>query len=295
MNYEPGKFMDAQRLTDASDATPRSRPGWLLPLIAVLVLLAGLGIWYATRSGGGAGAADQAKPKDQVPSVTVIVPGRQQIARDVSATGTLAARVDMPVGVAGEGGLVQQVLVQPGDWVRQGQVLATIDRSVQEQTQAQQAASIAVARADARLAQAELDRAEQLVARGFVSKADIDRRTATRDAALARVKVAEAQLAETRVAVAKVLAGGRYSLVTCYPRTGRTHQIRVHLAGIGTPILADDFYGNPTPEGLPLGRQALHARRIEVTHPVTEQPMVVEAPLPPDMQQTIALLRGEEF
>lgn len=198
MNYEPGKFMDAQRLTDASDATPRSRPGWLLPLIAVLVLLAGLGIWYATRSGGGAGAADQAKPKDQVPSVTVIVPGRQQIARDVSATGTLAARVDMPVGVAGEGGLVQQVLVQPGDWVRQGQVLATIDRSVQEQTQAQQAASIAVARADARLAQAELDRAEQLVARGFVSKADIDRRTATRDAALARVKVAEAQLAETR-------------------------------------------------------------------------------------------------
>ena len=104
----------------------------------------------------------------------------------------------MPVGVAGEGGMVTRVLVEPGSWVGAGQVLATIDRSVQTQTNAQLAAQINVARADARLAQQELERAQALVSRGFVSKADVERRIATRDAANARVRVAEAALGESR-------------------------------------------------------------------------------------------------
>jgi RND family efflux transporter MFP subunit len=104
----------------------------------------------------------------------------------------------MPVGVAGEGGMVTRVLVESGDWVRAGQVLATVDRSVQVQTMAQLAAQINVARADARLAQQELERAQALVSRGFVSKADVERRVATRDAANARVRVAEAALGESR-------------------------------------------------------------------------------------------------
>ena len=194
MNYEPGKLMDAHVLTDETRPTAKPRRWWIYALVAVAIVAA-IALWYGTRKP----AADLgANAKQQVPSVTVIVPGRQQVAREVTANGTLAARVDMPVGVAGEGGLVNAVLVQPGDWVRAGQVLATIDRSVQVETQAQQAASIAVAQADARLAQSELDRAQTLVARGFISKADLDRRTATRDAALARVKVAQAQLSETR-------------------------------------------------------------------------------------------------
>jgi RND family efflux transporter MFP subunit len=90
------------------------------------------------------------------------------------------------------------VLVEPGSWVSAGQVLATVDRSVQTQTAAQLAAGINVARADARIAQSELDRSQKLVARGFISQADIDRKTATRDAANARVAVAQAQLSETR-------------------------------------------------------------------------------------------------
>jgi RND family efflux transporter MFP subunit len=102
----------------------------------------------------------------------------------------------MPVGVVGEGGQVVRVAVDAGDWVQQGQVLAVIDRSVQVQQAAAQGAQIQVAKADANLAQANLDRALQLVARGFVSKADVDRLTATRDAAVARVRVAEAQLRE---------------------------------------------------------------------------------------------------
>jgi len=102
----------------------------------------------------------------------------------------------MPVGVAGEGGMITRVLVEPGQWVNAGQVLATVDRSVQTQTAASLAAQVAVARSDQTIAQAELDRAQQLVDRGFISKADLQRKAATRDAAAARVQVAAATLRE---------------------------------------------------------------------------------------------------
>ena len=134
----------------------------------------------------------------QLPTVSVAIPGRQSVARIVSATGTLAAKREMPIGVAGEGGRVTNVLVEPGQWVAAGQVLATVDRSVQTQTAESLAAQIRVAQADATLAQSELVRAQSLVARGFISKADIESKTATRDAAAARVRVAQAQLAQQR-------------------------------------------------------------------------------------------------
>ena len=140
----------------------------------------------------------------QIPSVTVVVPGRSEVARTITASGALAARRDQPVGVAGEGGLVRSVLVDAGSWVRQGQVLATIDRSVQSQTAAQLAASIQVARADAALAQNEYDRSASLVERGFVSKADLDRKKAARDAANARIRVAEAQLGAARAQIGRL-------------------------------------------------------------------------------------------
>ena len=198
MNYEPGTIGNDGRLAYSggrSGAGPRRL--WIIVLFVVAVVI---GLIYFMSSGGTdkkAAEAAAASPKNaQVPTVTVEIPGRQQVTRFVSATGTIAAKIDMPVGVAGEGGLVTNVLVQPGQWVRAGQVLATIDRSVQLQTGASLAAQINVSRSDARLAQAELDRAAALVARGFISKADLDRRTATRDAANARVTVAQAQLAE---------------------------------------------------------------------------------------------------
>jgi RND family efflux transporter MFP subunit len=149
-------------------------------------------------AGAGAAGAPKGKRGGANPSVTVVVPGRQQVSRIITATGGLAARVDMPVGVAGEGGMVARVLVEPGQWVRAGQTLAAIDRSVQSQEAQRLEAQIGVSRADARLAQQELDRAQSLVARGFVSKADVDRRVATRDSANARVRVAQAQLNEIR-------------------------------------------------------------------------------------------------
>jgi RND family efflux transporter MFP subunit len=110
----------------------------------------------------------------------------------------------MPVGVAGEGGMVTRVLVQPGQWVSAGQTLAVIERSVQSQEAAQLAANVQVARADAELAQNEFERSEALVGRGFVSKADLDRKRAARDAAAARVRVAQAQLNAARARIGRL-------------------------------------------------------------------------------------------
>jgi HlyD family secretion protein len=164
-----------------------------LILIALAVLLAIVAIAYFVNRSGKPGEA-AADKKEQAPTVTVISPGRITVEGMITATGTLAARRELPVGVPGEGGQIVSVLVEPGQWVRAGQVLAVIDRSVQTQQASSQVAQIDVARANARLAQANLDRAQKLVGRGFISKAEIDRLTATRDAAVAQVRVANAQL-----------------------------------------------------------------------------------------------------
>jgi RND family efflux transporter MFP subunit len=203
MNYETGSI-EAERVhalpdlgSDVGEAAERRRRSRRNLLIgAILVALAVAAAWWAFA--GGEEPAPQGKRAPQVPNVTVVAPGRQEVARTISVTGTLAARRDMPVGEPGAGGLVTRVLVEPGQWVRAGQVLATVDRQVQEQGIAQLAAQVTVARADANLAQQELNRAQALVGRGFISKADVDRRTATRDAALARIKVAQAALGEAR-------------------------------------------------------------------------------------------------
>jgi RND family efflux transporter MFP subunit len=180
----------------------------LVVAVAALALAAffmlGRGEEKAAAPAGKSAAAGPRRGGGAMPRVTVVVPGRQQVARTISATGTLAARVDMPVGVAGEGGMVTQVLVQPGQWVGAGQTLAVIERSVQAQQAQQLGAQIDVARADARLAQQELERAQSLVGRGFVSKADVERRIATRDAANARVRLAQAQLSETRARIGRL-------------------------------------------------------------------------------------------
>jgi HlyD family secretion protein len=178
-------------------------------IIAAIVGIAAILIALWAFSGGKEPAATEQAAAGgpgggQVPSVTVIVPGRQSVARTITATGTLAARVDMPVGVAGEGGMVSRVLVQPGQWVGAGQPLASIDRSVQARQAQQLAAQVQVSRADAALAQNEVERAQALVARGFISKAEIDRKRATRDAAAARVRVAEASLAESRARIGRL-------------------------------------------------------------------------------------------
>lgn len=199
MNYETGEISTEHRTLIAGPEGAGSRR--VILIVAIAAAAAALIAWFVW---GGSGEEAPKGPTESVPSVTVSVPGRSQVQAVITGTGSLAARREMPVGVAGEGGIVTRVLVEPGDWVGAGQVLASVDRSVQTETAAALAAQVQVARADAELAQAELERAESLVGRGFISKADLQRRAATRDSARARVRQAEASLDEARARNARL-------------------------------------------------------------------------------------------
>ncbi len=182
----------------------RKRRRLIIAAVVLAIIAIGAAAYFMMGSGGETAAAAGEAKDGQAQTVTVVAPGRDTVVRAINATGTLAARREIPVGVVGEGGQVNRVYVDAGDWVKQGQVIVSVDRSVQVQQAAALEAQIGVARADLQLAQNELDRALQLVDRGFISKADVDRRTATRDSARARINVANAQLSETRARNARL-------------------------------------------------------------------------------------------
>ena len=107
----------------------------------------------------------------------------------------------------------------------------------------------------------------------------------------------EGELAVTDVI--PLATGEGFSLVRLTPQTGRTHQLRVHMAHLGHPLLGDELYG--IPDDFP--RHALHARALEFPAPPTGERVRVLAPVPEDMMQRLALLgkeaialaQGEEF
>jgi 23S rRNA pseudouridine1911/1915/1917 synthase len=88
------------------------------------------------------------------------------------------------------------------------------------------------------------------------------------------------------------------TLLNIYPRTGRTHQIRVHLNYIGHPIIADQVYGSrfsaKIAKKIGLERQFLHASKLEFIHPVTEKLMEFEDPIPQDLSESLEKLREGE-
>jgi 23S rRNA pseudouridine1911/1915/1917 synthase len=75
---------------------------------------------------------------------------------------------------------------------------------------------------------------------------------------------------------------GNRALLDVHPKTGRTHQIRVHLAALGTPIVGDAIYGTADPT---LNRPFLHAAGLELLHPTTGEPLRFESPLPPELEK----------
>lgn len=94
-----------------------------------------------------------------------------------------------------------------------------------------------------------------------------------------------------------------FSLVLARPRTGRQHQIRIHLAAVGCPLVGDPLYGGrrelsagdlgrPAEPAPLLARQALHCRRMGFVHPATRERLEFTAPLPPDMERALAALRA---
>ena len=76
------------------------------------------------------------------------------------------------------------------------------------------------------------------------------------------------------------MLGIKFSVIKCKLETGRTHQIRVHMAHIGHPLLGDDLYGGNTSL---ISRQALHSYRICFIHPITKQDVSFEASIPSDI------------
>ena len=131
-----------------------------------------------------------------------------------------------------------------------------------------------------------------------VARGDIDR-ALTIDAPIGRhpqqrttmAVVARGKPARTQVEVVERF--GTATLVRCRLETGRTHQIRVHLAAIGHPLLGDPDYGprRSAPDLPAFARQALHAARLDLLHPASGRTRRFEAPAPADLALLIAALR----
>lgn len=103
------------------------------------------------------------------------------------------------------------------------------------------------------------------------------------DSIIGRCVAAEGKPSRTDYTVLAV--GGGYSLLACDPRTGRTHQIRVHLSYLGHPLAGDDLYGGHTEA---IARHALHCAVLRFRDPLTGASRRVESALPPDMQRLCA-------
>jgi 23S rRNA pseudouridine1911/1915/1917 synthase len=128
-----------------------------------------------------------------------------------------------------------------------------------------------------------------------------DARSGTIDAPLGRGRVDRTRVststdrpraARTRFSVRA--AHARTALLDVTLETGRTHQVRVHLAGIGHPVCGDPRYGGvECGRRLALDRQFLHAARLGLEHPVTGEPLELESPLPPDLIAALERARAE--
>jgi RND family efflux transporter MFP subunit len=183
-------------MSEIDPVTPARRvsPRLLASIAAAALVIAGIAWWSLGHSPGGAAAADKAGSVP--PLVTVVVPTLGNVTTSVSVTGQIAAQNDIPIGVEGDGGRISEVLVEPGDRVRQGQVLARLNPiTAQSQLESAQA-SLDELRATAAAAQAEWARAER--ARDSFSVEEAERRRTAAVTAQAKVKVAEAQLADAR-------------------------------------------------------------------------------------------------
>jgi HlyD family secretion protein len=177
------------------------RRKWLLGATGVAVAIAvGVAVWMSRASAPKpiAPLAD----RTSIPLVSVMTPGVQPVATQVTFTGTIQARHELPIGNSGDTGRIVAVYVQAGDHVRQGQLLAKLDDSVLAPQVAQLTAALEQARAQAALSAAEYKRGVAVGPSGGLSAQDIEKLQAASIMDAANIKVVAAQLAVMRAKLA---------------------------------------------------------------------------------------------
>ena len=213
----------------------RSRPQrkWLFVAGGIAVAAAiGAALWMSRASSPKAAATLAASTS--IPLVSVVTPGVQPVATQVTFTGTIEARHELPIGNSGDTGRIVAVYVQVGDHVRRGQVLAQLDDSVLAPQVAQLSAALDQARAQASLSAAEYRRGVAAGPAGGLSVQDIEKLQAASIMDAANIKVAAAQLAVMRakLALTRIVAPVDGLVLTRNAEVGQ-------IAGSGGPALFD--------------------------------------------------------
>jgi HlyD family secretion protein len=213
--------MNQTLMPDGTDSGVR-RARWPLAIGVGAAAALAVVLWLVNRPHAGAAASDN--DTTVPPLVTVTVPDWGDVRSSVSLTGLISARNDMPIGNEGDPGRIAEVLVEAGDHVRKGQLLARLNPITADSQLDSAAASLEQDRANAAAAQAEWVRAERDA--DLFSTEESDRRRAAALTAQAKVKAAEAQLtdARNRVAHTRILAPTDGIVLT---RTAEVGQIAV--------------------------------------------------------------------
>jgi HlyD family secretion protein len=183
---------------------PGTRSGWRWRWRcagAGAVLVAAAVVWMLVRPDAGVPTPD--KDTAVPPLVTVVVPALGAVASKVSLTGLISARNDMPIGNEGDAGRISEVLVEAGDRVRKGQVLARLNPITAQSQLDSAAASLDEVLANAAVAQSEWARAQQ--GDDIFSKEENERRRTTALTAQAKVKAAQAQVRDARNKLAQTI------------------------------------------------------------------------------------------
>lgn len=198
-------------------------------------------------------------------------------------TGTLVNRLlGMPVPLAPRGGPLRPGIVHRLDAGTSGLLVVASDDETYEAL-------------SARFERHEVERRYLALVRGAVphERFEVDAPLGRRGARI-RVDATAGRAAATALGVRERF--GRATLLEAAPRTGRTHQIRVHLSSVGHPILGDGRYGGGGEHAKELGleRPFLHAWRIAFDHPATGERIELEEPLPPDLEEALRRVRRED-
>ncbi|HEY1890465.1 MAG TPA: efflux RND transporter periplasmic adaptor subunit [Steroidobacteraceae bacterium] len=209
----------------------RSQRKWLFGAAGIVVAAAVAAAVWMSRTSTPKATATLAG-NGSVPLVSVVTPGVQPVATDVTFTGTVEARHELPIGNSGDTGRIVAVDVQVGDQVRRGQVLAQLDDSVLAPQVAQLSAALDQARAQAALSAAEYRRGVAAGPAGGLSAQDIEKLHAASIMDEANIKVVSAQVAVMRakLALTRIVAPVDGLVLTRNAEVGQ-------IAGSGGPAL----------------------------------------------------------